>query len=254
MRNFVGIALLVCSGLFAQDSVGTGFNEKEPVVAPVKFTVDDIQRDTSGTKTAAFEENFKQKYRSPEFDYEPKPLEKTILDRFLEWLGRLLRNMFNLGGGQAISAATWIFRILCVAIVLFVVYLIVKAILNKDGQWVFGRNSASRIYSADEIEKNLQQADFEKLVSQTLSNGDKRLAIRYYYLWLLQRLSKAGIIAWDLEKTNSDYLYEIQNEKQREDFAYLSYLYNYVWYGEFETDDDTFLKARRAFEKTIKST
>jgi hypothetical protein len=30
-------------------------------------------------------------------------------------------------------------------------------------------------------------------------------------------------------------------------------LYNYIWYGEFELDEATFLKAKTAFEKTIKS-
>jgi hypothetical protein len=66
-------------------------------------------------------------------------------------------------------------------------------------------------------------------------------------------MSAKQMIVWDIEKTNSDYLYEIKEESQKEEFAYLSYLYNYIWYGEFELDEATFLKAKTAFEKTIKS-
>jgi hypothetical protein len=66
-------------------------------------------------------------------------------------------------------------------------------------------------------------------------------------------MSEKGIIKWDIEKTNSDYLYEITNETRRDEFAYLSYLYNYIWYGEFELDEATFEKAKTAFEKTIRS-
>jgi hypothetical protein len=66
-------------------------------------------------------------------------------------------------------------------------------------------------------------------------------------------MSAKQMIVWDIEKTNSDYLYEIKELSQKEDFAYLSYLYNYIWYGEFELDEATFLKAKTAFEKTIKS-
>ena len=43
------------------------------------------------------------------------------------------------------------------------------------------------------------------------------------------------------------------NETRRDEFAYLSYLYNYIWYGEFELDEATFEKAKTAFEKTIRS-
>jgi hypothetical protein len=69
---------------------------------------------------------------------------------------------------------------------------------------------------------------------------------------MLKKLSEKQIIEWDVEKTNSDYLYEIKDEAQKEDFAYLSYLYNNIWYGEFELDEATFAKAKNAFEKSIK--
>jgi hypothetical protein len=36
-------------------------------------------------------------------------------------------------------------------------------------------------------------------------------------------------------------------------FAYVSYLYDYVWYGEFELDDTTYDKTRAAFEAAIQS-
>lgn len=253
LHKFLLILVLFCSGLYAQDSVSTVSGSDHATEARAKYTAKGVQADTSRVAVIEFDKGFKQRYRSEDFDYEAKPLGKTVFDRFMEWLGNLLRNLFSMGGAESLTAATWIFRIVCALILLFVIYLIVKAILNKEGQWVFGRSSANRIYGANELEKNLQQADFEKLVLQTMAAGDKRLAIRYYYLWLLQRFSKKGIIEWDLEKTNSDYVYEIGSEKHRSDFAYLSYLYNYVWYGEFETDDETFAKATRAFEKTIQS-
>ena len=47
--------------------------------------------------------------------------------------------------------------------------------------------------------------------------------------------------------------HEIKNEAQKEDFAYLSYLYNNIWYGEFELDQATFTKAKTAFEKSIQN-
>jgi hypothetical protein len=144
-------------------------------------------------------------------------------------------------------------KIIAVLIVVFVIYMIVKAIMNKEGQWIFGRNSDKKGIHYSEIEKNLHLVDFEKLIQKALEADEKRLIIRYYYLWLLKKMSAKQMIVWDIEKTNSDYLYEIKEQSQKEDFAYLSYLYNYIWYGEFELDEATFLKAKTAFEKTIKS-
>ena len=79
------------------------------------------------------------------------------------------------------------------------------------------------------------------------------MAIRYYYLWTLKKLSERNIIEWHVDKTNTDYLYEIQSKELKDNFQYLSYLYNYIWYGEFEMNDITFNQAQKAFEKTLQS-
>jgi hypothetical protein len=146
-----------------------------------------------------------------------------------------------------------VLKILAIALILFVIYLIVKSIMNKEGQWIFGKKSDRSVIRYDEIEKNLHLVDFEKLIKDSIKLDEKRLTIRYYYLWLLKKMSEKQVIEWDIEKTNSDYLYEIKNEKLKEQFGYVSYLYNYIWYGEFDIDSSTFEKATATFQKTIQS-
>ena len=75
----------------------------------------------------------------------------------------------------------------------------------------------------------------------------------YYYLLLLKNLSQAGIIEYDVEKTNSDYHYEINSEALKKEFSYTSYLYNYIWYGEFDIDISQFQKAKTAFNQFLDS-
>jgi hypothetical protein len=103
------------------------------------------------------------------------------------------------------------------------------------------------------VEQNLHTTDFEKLIKNCLTSGENRLSIRYYYLWLLKKMSDKELIIWDIEKTNSDYLYELKNQSDKEQFEYLSYLYNYIWYGEFDIDEESFERAKIAFEKAIKT-
>jgi len=145
-----------------------------------------------------------------------------------------------------------VLKVIAGLIVLVVVYLIVKSALRKEGKWLFGRDLSKKVIHHDEIEKNLQSTDFDKLIKETIESGQMRLAIRYYYLWLLKKLSERGTIQFDAEKTNSDYLREITSVPQKEEFGYLSYLYNYIWYGAFDIDQATFEKAKKAFEKAIR--
>lgn len=223
--------------------------KKEKIV----YTEKDIVVDSTAIETKPFTKDFKKNYTDKEFIYEFKTPEKNAWDRFTEWLANFFKNIFSFKDSKsATNFVDILLKVIAILIVIAVIYMIVKAIMNKEGQWIFGRNSDRKIINYDEIEKNLHLVDFEKLIQKSLESNEKRLTIRYYYLWLLKKMSEKQIIEWDVEKTNSDYLYEIRNEAQKEDFAYLSYLYNNIWYGEFELDEETFAKARNAFEKSIK--
>jgi len=241
------ILFFFCSNAGAQDSLAVAKKEK------IIFTEKDIVVDSAAIEWKPFAKNFKKKYTEKEFIYEFKTPEKNAWDRFKEWLSNFFRNIFSLTDSKtANNFVDILLRTIAILIVLAVIYMIVKAIMNKEGQWIFGRNSDRKIINHDEIEKNLHLVDFEKLIEKSLQSGENRLTIRYYYLWLLKKMSNNQIIEWDVEKTNSDYLYEIKDEAQKEDFAYLSYLYNNIWYGEFELDEATFTKAKNTFEKSTK--
>lgn len=249
MNKFVLILLFFCSSFAgAQDNLAIANTEKTTAI-PKNSIVD-----TASITNRTFAKNFKKKYTEAPYIYEFKTPEKNAWDRFKEWLASILKDVFRFSSTESSLHFIGIaLKVIAALIVVFVIYLIAKAVLNKEVQWIFGRNSDKKNSSYSEIEKNLHRIDFEKLIHETLRSDQKRLSIRYYYLWLLQKMSASQIIIWDIEKTNSDYLYELKNQTQKEDFAYLSYLYNYIWYGEFELDEPTFEKAKNAFEKTIKS-
>ena len=252
MRKLLLLLLFLCSfqsfGSGTADSLTAKPKDKTP------FVLSTIPVDTATIGQRVFPENLKKKYDGSSFTYEFKTPEKNAWDRFKEWLAGLFRNLFNFSTTESsLLFVAILLKAIAVLIVVVVIYLIVKSILNKEGKWVFGKSSDKKIIRYTEVEKNLKLADFEQLIRSTLESGEKRLSIRYYYLWLLKKMSAAQMIEWDVEKTNSDYLYEIQNQAKREEFAYLSYLYNYSWYGEFELDESDFNKAKTAFENAIKS-
>lgn len=244
MTRFLYIFLLVFT-------LSGNANSPQPIAR--KFTQADVLIDTAHVQKVRFQQNFKQKYSKDDFAYEPKKREINAWDRFVAWISELLSRLFSFTKNETTNdAISLVMKTIAIGIVLFVVYLIVKSILNKEGQWVFGKNTNRGILTYNDLEKNLQTTDFQKLTAKSEKDGDNRLSIRYYYLWLLKTFAAQEIIVWDIEKTNSDYLYEIKNEKTKSDFQYLSYLYNYCWYGEFDLTADDFQQAKSLFETYVK--
>lgn len=242
--KYLFLMILMCFTLQAQKNVS---NNKQ-------FTEKDIQIDTSKTQITPFTKDYQQRYNSDDFDYTEKKLEEGFWERFKRWFfGKVQQLLGNSDPNKTANTIEIIFKVIAFLVIAYAVYIIVRVILNKEGNWVFGKSTTKKIIQHQDIERNLQNVDFEKLIKDTLKQGNNRLVIRYYYLWLLKKMSEKAIIDWNIEKTNSDYLYEIKITQLREDFSYASYLYDYIWYGEFELDQNTFEIAQNKFEKTLRS-
>lgn len=212
-----------------------------------------IYEDTDSIAPRSFRKNFQDAYTDAEFQYQPVLKDTSRWDNFKAWLAYWLDRIFSFGGEGNTSVFEIILKTIAVLIVLFIVYLIVKAIINKEGGWIFGKSSKKKITATEFSEEDIHSIDFRTIIDKSKAANNHRLSIRYYYLWLLKKMSDNGVIEWDIEKTNSDYLYEIKRAALKEDFQYLSYIYDYSWYGEFTIDDALFDKAEKAFVKTINS-
>ncbi|MCD2260914.1 DUF4129 domain-containing protein [Psychroserpens sp. XSD401] len=198
--------------------------------------------------------DLREKYDGSEFIYERTLENSGWWTRFKQWLSDLFKDLFNINSDAKAADITDIaLKIFYVVIFLLVVFFIVKAIINREGYWVFGKSSDKSIIPVTDIENNIFETNFITLIKNAENNGNYRLAIRYYYLWLLKTLSEAELIDYDVEKTNSDYYTEIKNENTRKEFSYTSYLYNYIWYGEFDIDNSQFEKAKTAFTQFLNS-
>ena len=211
-----------------------------------------VQIDSAVHESRKFE-NLKAKYSDSDFNYIEKPVkvDTNAWDRFWNAVGRFLSNLFDFGNGpNSLSGLEIAMKVIAILIILFVVYLIVKTIINKEGGWIFSKSS-NKITISETIEENIHSLDFNTLITKIKNEKIYRLATRYYYLWLLKTLSDRNIIEWDIEKTNGDYLNEISNLELKNEFQFLSYVYEYSWYGEFNLSETDFEKTEIAFLKLI---
>ena len=215
--------------------------------------ITDVKYDTETIKSKKLDPKFKEEYTSNEFLYEQK-VDDTKLsawNRFWKNVGDFFRDLFDFSNAQGtLSGLEILMKVIAFLIIGFVIYMIVKIIINKEGGWVFGKSSKT-INVSELVEENIHNVDFNKLISTSKSDKEYRNSIRYYYLWLLKSMSDKKVIEWDIEKTNSDYLYEIKNTETKSEFQFLSYIYEYCWYGEFAISEADFQKAEKSFLKAI---
>ncbi len=198
--------------------------------------------------------DLREKYNSDEFIYERSVEQSGWWTRFKKWLSDFFSDLFEFESeAEASDAVSAFLNIFFIILFILVVFFIAKAIINREGNWVFGKSSDKNIIPVIDVETNIHATDFKSLIQSAESENNFRLAVRYYYLWLLKTLSEAELIEYDVEKTNSDYYLELENEDVRNEFSYTSYLYNYIWYGEFNIDQPQFEKAKKAYTKFLRS-
>lgn len=141
------------------------------------------------------------------------------------------------------------------AVLAYIVYVIVQQIrLNKS--------AVSEIIDDDiEIEsaEKLGKINFRKSIQQTLEKENYRLAVRFYYLWIIQQLSDDGSITFSKDKTNQTYVRELtQNNRISPDlaagFKTCTRLYEYVWFGNFDVDKSRFEEIEPQFSFILNRT
>ncbi len=229
-------------------------NPKKERMTRMKKLFQQVAVDSTNNKVEKFAVGFREKYLDDaDFEYNEDKGSKTFLSRLMEKLTELLKKLLGLNSFKNVSnISSWVIRIIAVLIVLVALYFIIRLIMSRKRSWVFGKKNDSMPIDINNVEQLIANADFEELIAELEKQGDIRQSIRLYYLWLLKDLKDKQIIKWLPEKTNTDYLSELNDELLRKQFSYLSYLFNYIWYGEFSIADSDYVEARKAFLTFLK--
>lgn len=73
--------------------------------------------------------------------------------------------------------------------------------------------------------------------------------MRLFYLYSLKRLDESALISWLPEKTNQTYIAELADPEKRQQFSRLTTQFEYIWYGEFFIDKETFGYVKGDFDR-----
>ena len=198
----------------------------------------------------SFEPNFKERYSGSKYNYEgEKIVTKTPSGsgNYEDYKDEKSNNReindddyfyINLG------PLSWLFYIAIFAAIIYLAYVL----FNEGGSGLFSTKQNKKLENHAEITaENIESSDIDSLISSAEQDNNYRLAIRYYYLLVLKTLSLKNHIKIEDDKTNAEYLNEIRSKPFSHNFEYTSYLYNYIWYGEFPLNTDQYLMAKGNF-------
>ena len=102
-----------------------------------------------------------------------------------------------------------------------------------------------------EMEEDLPNSDLDRYLQQALSDGNHKLAIRIYYLTIIQTLQDKGLIAWKKDKTNNAYLREMRNHDTYREFRATTRLFERVWYSNMRFGEQQYQKMAPRFQEYI---
>lgn len=228
--------VLFSLGVHAQETAPLGEEHwdlapKEPVVFD-RFSIEE------------FREN-------PDFVYYEGVSEETFWDRIRRWPGVLWSEFWNwvLAGEEATGLMAWIIRMLpwvaaggMLLVLIWVLTNLERDVSNKGAM----QNSQVRLLDEEEI---IRHTAIDQLIAQAIAASNYSLAVRYYYLQALQLLTQKGLITWQDQKTNADYMREIPQGNIKDTFARVTLAYDSIWYGNFAVDERLFSRTVQSFER-----
>jgi hypothetical protein len=109
----------------------------------------------------------------------------------------------------------------------------IKNIANSEGE--------------EEMPEDIFAINYQTEIDKAAASGNYRLAIRLMFLRLLKNMSERNAINYKQDKTNMDYLFEIQPKSYYNDFFRVTRNYEYSWYGKFEVSPEAYATVQQDF-------
>ena len=196
----------------------------------------------------SFEEKFQSRYKGPDYDYTTIKPRESLWQKIQKRVRKILESIFGkVDPNKTEKYAENLMRIIAVIVIGFVLYFLIKFLLGKDGNFFFSKKKKKFDIDNQDLNENIHEINFPESIERFERNKDYRSAVRYQFLFFLKKLADKKLINWNPEKTNKDYLSELKNTELNLGFKELAYVFDYVWYGEFEVNEESYKHFKQQF-------
>jgi len=205
-----------------------------------------LQIDTASVQARSFDSTVLKNYSTqPAFKYNNNYAGPSLWAAFWKWFWNWLTSF--LSKGKRGSIFTLFLKGLFILLGLGALIFLILRLAGVDALNIFRRKALAAGLPYSESVENIHEINFDDGIEKAIAQHNYRLAVRLLYLNCLKQLSDAGQIRWEINKTNNDYVNEINNQEQRIAFNLLTRQFEYVWYGEFIIDAPVFKKVNAMF-------
>lgn len=216
--------------------------------------------DDSKLDVKEISENDLESYKNDDaFNYIENEPEDNFLVRayntFTNWISNIISEIFEaiFGVGEAQGILLFLLNVVPYLILALLIFLLLRFFLKVNSRTFISGQKETASFQFTEDEQIIKNENIDVLIANAIEQKNYRLAIRYYYLLSLKYLTEKQVIIWQQEKTNEDYITEIESDTLKQSFKNITRIYDYVWYGEFNVDQLRFESLKTPFETLNKS-
>ncbi len=175
-----------------------------------------------------------------QYDRDAQP-PKNTLGRLWNWFWDKVRHFMRSRAYQNV----WQYVVLAV-IAGFAIWLLRKAQVLS---FLFPQKAGSIPLDYENLTENIHEISFTERIEEAVTGRNYRLAVRLLYLQTLKQLTDRNLIHWQPDKTNRQYVQELDHTALRPEFEQLTTRFEFVWYGDFPIDETDFLAIQDAFSR-----
>lgn len=198
-----------------------------------------------------FRQNYRNSYKGEEFNYTTVRPHESLWERIKRKLRKFIESIFGkIDNEKADNYTNLVLRTLGIIVIGFLLYFLIRYFIYKEGNFFFTKKNKIINIPEGDLYEDIHEINFPATVAKFEKENNFRSAIRYRFLQILKNLSDRKLIDWNIEKTNKDYMKELKTQAQKESFGELAYIFDYVWYGEFEIDENDYQYFKEKFNNS----
>jgi len=162
----------------------------------------------------------------------------------------------QLSGSSGESSAIWgfLFKALLVIGAIALLGFLLNQFIGSGGI-SFRRNrkidNQPVLVDLEKVEAELIESDVDRMLRLALDKKNFPLALRLKYLAAIKALYLNGYTRWKKDKTNRQYIREIESPERKAEFRKLTLAFERIWYGRGEINQEEFDQIAPAFSEFI---
>lgn len=191
---------------------------------------------------------YKNSYEDEAFNYE----RGLNYNSSLSWKEILFGWLTGNKGIRSAQDLIWIAaKYSLILIFLIAIYFLIRFFRKGNTSIKERKNEMMKVEEVDITQ--LKSINFKEKIEEAKKDQHFKLAIRWAFLQSLHELNQAKYIHLDIQKLNTEYVYELANRKKiQKSFKYLLYIYENMWFGNHSVDQNKAIVILQKFDSFSK--